>query len=607
MPGIFGICDFSGKLELPKTLPKMREILSYQAFFESETVLGDKVGLGRVGLEVGDRSRLAESSTGNLLVYHGRIFNLQELGSSTEAHSDAQTMLVLYQKFGPEFIQRLKGSFVLALWDAKIKQLLIGNDRFGTRPLYYVQKPALFTFSSEMKAFLGFPQFSRELNFQAISELFSFGFILEEKTLLKEVSLLPPASILSGASDKLELGSYWKAFFCDYNPGFSKEKAVEQAHSLLEQSVRQNISSIASPGLFLSGGLDSRLLLGLATKHNPNLQTFTFGTKNSLDVYLASQIAHSLGVPNHWFEISPDFLISWAEKGVWYTEGMSNCLNFAGIEVLPAVREKSTTLMNGYGRNELFGFLSGNLAKHYHFGRVDKLAGQLYSNLCRLFSPREQSVLFTPEVYKSIQDFAFESIGRVLSVTPEKSGFTKLYNFMLTQRNRRLNLLGIIMDHSYLEYSLPFFDYDLVDFALSLPASERVWAKFYRYFLIRKFPGLAKIPYQRSGLPLTAPLSLILAKRILERCGVRVIGKVLSQLTPSYLDYPSWTRGEMKEFIRSTLLPEKMSSADLFNYGFIAELLSQHFSGKAEHSARIGFLLTFEFWYRQFVRGSVPD
>src|SRR3989304_9483989 len=144
MPGIFGICDFSGKLELPKTVPKMREILSYQPFFESETVLGVKVGLGRVGLEVGDRSRLAESSTGNLLVYHGRIFNLQELGSSTESHSDTEIILALYQRFGPQFIPHLKGSFVLALWDAKIKQLLIGTARFGTRPLYYFQKPALF-------------------------------------------------------------------------------------------------------------------------------------------------------------------------------------------------------------------------------------------------------------------------------------------------------------------------------------------------------------------------------------------------------------------------------------------------------------------------------
>ena len=607
MPGIFGICDFSKRLDLTQQVESFKEILRYNPFFDSETVSVGNTTLGRVGLGMGDKGRIRSSDEHLAIVLHGQIFNLSELAKDSSGKVESETILNLHRASGSEFVSRLKGSFVLAIWDQKRQTLSIGNDRFGTRPLYYLQTPGIFAFSSEMKALLTLPQLKRKLDYQALAEFFSFGLVLENKTLLNEINLLPPGSSLTVTPESINLHSYWKPRFSDSDYTFGKENSVEECHALLDASVKKSIHMANCPGLFLSGGLDSRLLAGLAVNHTTGLQTFTFGTPDSLDVHLAAQIANTLKTQHHCFDISPDFLLHWAEKGVWYTEGMSNCLNFAGIEVLPEVRQKSVTVINGYGGNEFLGFLSGNLARYYYLGKLSNLAERFHRDLNTFFTEPELGFLLQPDIFKEIRGVAYGTLRRVLNDSQERTSFTKLYNFMLTQKARRLNLLGIIMDHSHLEYSLPFYDYDFADFALSLPPRERLWARFYRYFLTKKFPRLSQIPYQRTGLPVTASLSSVLLKKALAKLGISVVGKELRALTPSYLDYPNWTRRELKPFILSVLRQNSLTARHLFNQGYVDWLLDEHFSSQREHSAKIGLLLTFEIWYRQFMERGYPS
>jgi len=606
LPGIFGICDFANNLDLSRQTERIKKILLYNPFFDSASIILGNAALGRIGLGLGHQGRIGQSADQLAFVQYGQIFNLSELARDNSGTGDSETILNLYRASGTEFISRLKGSFVLAIWDQERQTLSVGNDRFGTRPLYYLQSPGIFTFSSEMKALLTLPQLKRKLDYQALAEFFSFGLVLENKTLIEEISLLPPGSILTITPENINLHSYWKPRFSDSNNTFKRQNSVEECHALLDASVKKTMHLANSPGLFLSGGLDSRLLAGLAVNHATGLQTFTFGTSDSLDVHLAAQIANTLKTQHHCFDISPDFLLHWAEKGLWYTEGMSNCLNFAGIEVLPELRQKSVTVMNGYGGNEFLGFLSGNLARYYYSGRPANLVEKFHLDLNTLFTENEQVLLWQPDIFKEIRGVAYGTLRRVLNYSQERTSFTKLYNFMLTQKARRLNLLGIIMDHSHLEYSLPFYDYDFADFALCLPPRERLWARFYRYFLTKNFPLLSQIPYQRTGLPVTASLSSVLLKRVLAKLGMSMASRGIRALTPSYLDYPNWTRRELKPLILSVLQQNSLTSRHLFNQGYVNQLLNEHFSSQREHTAKIGLLLTFEIWYRQFMEKNYP-
>ncbi len=562
--------------------------------------------MGRVGLGLKPDQHIAVSGEGTSLIIHGQIFNLDELNRAAFKGTPAEKLLLLYNQSGEKLVPQLIGSFALAIWDKRKRTLLLANDRFGTRPIYYFQSRGLFAFSSETKAFLALSQLEKKPNLTALAELLSFGLVLEDKTLLEGISLLPPGSVMTVTIDKVEAKRYWKPRFCDSDRRFQKKEGVDECYALLSNAMRRNLQSISSPGLFLSGGLDSRLIAALAVKDSEDLQTFTFGTPNSQDVYLAKQIAEQLSLRHHTFPLSPDFLVHWIERGVWYTEGMSNCLNFAGIEVLPGVRQISSYVLNGYGGNEFLGFLSGNLAKYYYWGNSSKLADRFHRDLNTLFREEELNQLLNADLVKEIKGAVHESLQRVLKNCEEKTPFAKLCNFMLTQKARRLNLLGIIMDHSHLEYSLPFYDYDFTEFALALPPQERLWAKFYRYFLSKKFPELAEIPYQRSGLPVNANLGLVLSKKILERLGTRLPGRKLNSYTASYVDYPSWTRRELKVLIQNVLNKDRMTSQAWFNYEQINRLLSEHFNGLKEHSAKIGLLLTLEIWQRQFMEGHYP-
>lgn len=606
MPGIFGLCDFSQKLDLPLQMGSIKRILCYNSFFDWQSHLDEGIVLSRVGLGLKPDQYLAVSGEGTSLVIHGQIFNLDELNRTTFKGTPAEKLLLLYNQSDEKLVPQLKGSFALAIWDKRKRALLLANDRFGTRPIYYLQRRGIFAFSSETKVFLAFSQFAQKPNLQALAELFSFGLVLEDKTLLEGISLLPPGSVMTVTIDKVKAKRYWKPRFCDSNRRFQKKEAVEECYALLSNSIRSNLQSISSPGLFLSGGLDSRLLAALAVKNSEDLQAFTFGTPDSQDVHIAEQIAEHLRFRHHSFPLSPDFLVHWLERGVWYTEGMSNCLNFAGIEVLPAVRQISSYVMNGYGGNEFLGFLSGNLAKYYYWGNSSKLADRFYRDLNTLFREEELNQLLNADLVKEIKGAVYESLQRVLKNCEEKTPFAKLYNFMLTQKARRLNLLGIIMDHSHLEYSLPFYDYDFTEFALALPPQERLWAKFYRYFLSKKFPALAEIPYQRSGLPVNTNLGLVLSKKISEKVGIRLLGRKLNPYTPSYVDYPGWTRKELKVLILNVLNKDRMTSQAWFNYEQINRLLAEHFNGLKEHSAKIGLLLTLEIWQRQFLERHYP-
>jgi asparagine synthase (glutamine-hydrolysing) len=602
LPGLFGVCDHIQKLNLATVAEEMKKILSYHSFMKTEAKSAPGMIMGKISLGLKSVDDSVHQIEGLILAWHGKILNSDHNSRIPECAEPAQ----LYRKHGFDFISRLKGSFAVAIWDEKSKTLILGTDRFGTRPLYYFRNSDHFSFCSEIKGFLALPGFAPKINYTALAEFLTFGFLFENKTLLEDVALVPPGSVLVFSPDRFEIRRYWKARFSRVIPGFNRKSAIEECHSLLERAVQNDLEGSEAVGLFLSGGLDSRLLAGLAAENGRKIETFTFGTQESMDHHLAGRIANSLGLANTFYRLSPDYLARWGERGIWYTEGMSNCLNFAGIEVLPEVRQGTTRVMNGFGGNEFLGFLSGNLAKFYYRGKLDSLAEHFFPSLATLFDLKEQAGLLSAEVYRKVQGQAFDSLKEALGHGQEESPFLRLYNFMLTQKARRLNLLGIIMDHSHLEYLIPFYDYDWTEFALRLPEKERLWARFYRYFLSEKFPVLSRIPYQRTGLPVNANLMSILGNKLARKVGLDLSDRCLRGKTASYVEYPHWTRTELKSFILEILNPANLSTRDLLNPRYVQELLNHHFAGAVDNSSKIGLLLTFELWHRQFVGRKFP-
>jgi asparagine synthase (glutamine-hydrolysing) len=608
MPGIFGILDLTGKIDSKGKIQAMATSSEREPWFKTYTFVQGKIALGVANLGAINPvpQPVFNKDRSLCIVMHGEIYdyraNLRKLIRKEE--SDLMNILVLSQKKPLDFIPDLNGSFVYAIWDFKRKRLTIANDRYGLRPLYYSFNNYLFIFASEIKALLPFSQVPKQIDERSIAEFFSFEFVLGDKTFFESIKVLPPASILTLEHNQLTMEQYWKPSFNDQDSFAVKEEDLEKMEKVICEAVGRQIEPSESVGLFLSGGLDSRTILAAANRKGHSIPTYTFGEKGCEDERIAKQVAQTLNCPNYFFQLSPDYLKEWARKGVWSTEGMNNCLNFHGVEILPRVRQKSRIMLYGLEGNTWLGFLSLSLLEFLFLKDENKFIRRFFHKLNSPFPEEVQTRLFQKEFHRRVRGLAFQSLKESLKLIDYQANLNKVYHFLVTEKDRRLTILGAIVDHDFVDYRLPFYDYDFVDFAQSIPPKQRTLARFYRRFITKRFPEVARIPYQRTGLPVSSGTLKVLVKRAREISFEKLKYKVLrSNVRPlrSYGNTDDWLRHQLKDFLIETLLNRKALSREYLNPSFIEDILRQHLSGKQNLSRQIGLLLTFELWHQLYL------
>lgn len=608
MPGIFGIVDLVEKIDLSKKIQTMAHSLTYEPWHKTYTFFKNEIALGSTNLGIINPmlQPFFNQDKSLCMIMHGEIYDYRRkfLDQINKNQNDLEKILKLFKKESVNFIHDLNGSFVFAIYDFRRKTLIIANDRYGLRPLYYFHNNHLFIFASESKALLYSSLVKKQIDERSIAEFFSFEFILGDRTFFESIKVLPPASILTFQKDKLNIEQYWKPKFNDKDNFFIAEKDLEKIEELICQAVKRQIKPENSAGLFLSGGLDSRTILTAAHKTGYSIPSFTFGEKGCEDEKIAKKVAEILNSPNYFFQLSPDYLKNWAKKGVWLTEGMNNCINFHGVEILPQVREKVKIILYGLEGNTWLGFFSLSLLEFLFLKDENKFIKRFFHKLNYPFPEKIQTYLFKKEFYKRVKGLAFQSLDESLKSINYESYFNKVYHFFVTEKDRRLTILGAILDHAFVDYRLPFYDYDFVDFVQSIPPKQRALARFYRKFIMRRFPEVAFIPYQRTGLPVSSSTLKALLKRGSEIFSEKFKHKLLRSNTQpkrSYMNTDTWFRHQLKDFITKTLLNRKALSREYLDSSFIENTLGRHLSGKQNLSSQIGLLLTFELWNQLFL------
>ena len=607
MPGIAGIIDLDGGYEQEEKITKMLSLMKHQPWYRVEHFQQKPTALGRASLGIIDPypQPVFNQDRSLCLVMCGEIYHYQDdfvqtiiKNHGVESDNHAQIILHLLEKKGTQIIKNLNGSFVLALWDFNRNLLIIANDRYGLRPLYYFWQNNLFLFASEMKSILTFPQVKKEIDNQAVAEFFSFNFILGEKTLFKHIKVLSPASILTFQAGTLNIKRYWEPVLKDDARDFNQKEAIEKAHFLLLQAVKRQMDDQKSKGIYLSGGLDSRTLVGAVSQLGYKIPTFTFGRAGCDDQKGAELISKTLGMENYFFEVSPDYLKHCARTGVWLTEGMTRAA-FHSLEFLPEIRKNVSILFNGFGGNDFMGHLSLGLLGFAFAKRSKNWMRRFFHKLNEPFSEDLLFSLFVPQYYSQIKERAFQSFVDTITNFPEKSPFNKIYHFFIREKLRKSHLYGPLSDSNLLEYRVPFCDYDLVDFLLTVPPRQRMLAIFYRKLIAKKFPNLAMIPYQRTGLPVNSNLMVVLFKKAQAMCQKKLFSPTIDKR--GHVDDENWMRNELKDFVTSTLLSKKATERGFFNPEFIKEIINQHLSRKQNNTLKLGTLITFELWNQLFI------
>jgi asparagine synthase (glutamine-hydrolysing) len=605
----------------------MNETLVHRGPDSGGVHVDDAVGIAArrlaiIDLSTGDQPLTNEDGS-VVVVQNGEIYNFRELradlvakGHRFRTEGDTEVLAHLYEERGPGFAADLRGMFAVAIWDRGRGRLVLARDRFGIKPLYYRLTARSLSFASELKALLVDPDFSRQIDEDAVEAFLAFSFVPAPLSIFRDARKLEPGSVLVWESASGEVAV---ERFARPAPAPAAELRRESEHELAEElrdrlrdSVRAHLVADVPVGVLLSGGVDSCTLAALASETAGRVSTFTIGfDERGFDERdLARLVARRYDTDHHELVVRPDA----AELLPALTDAFDE--PFADASAIPTylvsglARRHVKVALSGEGGDELFGgynYYAGH-ALARGLAPVAPLARPLIERLptstakassldwqakrfvraARLstlerhyawksvFTPEERSALVRADRRARLDPLELlraryaetegaEELARVMGLDLR----VFLVDDMLAKTDRAS------MAHS-LEARVPLLDTVVAELALALPSRLKV-------------RGLAKKRLLRRAV---APL---LPREILE-------GKKRGFSPP----IASWLRNELQPVAREVLSPANVRRQGLFEPDVVTRLLDEHVAGRADHSRKVWALLTFGLWFDRYAMPGAP-
>jgi asparagine synthase (glutamine-hydrolysing) len=591
---------------------------------EGAAVFGHR-RLSIIDLE-GGRQPLSSVDGTILLVCNGEIYNYQPLRRELEAkglrfrtQSDCEVIIGLYQLYGDRLLEHLRGMFAFALWDARKQRLLAARDHLGQKPFFYVAQPGRFAFGSEIKTLLALDPGLRRLNLAALDQYLALRLIAPPLTMYRDVVKLPPGHCLVLEKDgKPEVKPYWDLKFTPKHEVASEEAVVDELEERLVESLRLHMVSDVPVGAFLSGGLDSSLLVAMLVKRLgvQGLPTFTIGLpyRQFDEAPHARAVAVRYGTDHHELTIQPS-LKGLLPDLVWHLDEPSDPLSLCAWHVAELARRHVKVVIGGDGGDELFGGYDryyGNLYAGY-YGKVPELVRR------QLLGPA-LTLLPSAGWYKSV-GHQLRWLHR-LSFLEGSARYAASLSYFYFDRERRAGLYTsssrdalraahaegalerpydalegppidrmlyadskvrlpdhpvMISDRMSMAHGLearsPFMDHKLAEYAASLPWTLKVRGRQLRYV-------------QRK-----------LAARYLPP-------EILSRSKQGFSSaLPYVLKDEYRAMYTRYLKDAELVRAGVLEAAPIERLIGEHLSGRVDHGNRLWLLINSEIWYRMMILG----
>src|SRR5262245_36128937 len=626
MCGIAGVLDFRPGAAVPgHLLEAMGKVLEHRGPDQGAVFQDGGIGLVARRLKIIDLSPAGSQPIPNedgsiQLVYNGEIFNheplrreLEVLGHKFRGRCDAEVVVHAYEAWGPRCVERFRGFFAYALWDAKRRQLVLARDRIGIKPLYYVEHDRRLTFGSEIKALLEDPDIPREVDVQSLYHYLAFEFVPGPATMFRGIRKLPPGSILIARAGKTEVQPYWELHFSE--TPHDRATLERRIRETVRDAVHAWMMSDVPEGVFLSGGLDSTAVLAFAREATSGpLPSFTLGydAPTFSEWEYAREAARHYGTEHHEIKVAP-LTPALIEEAVWHLDEPMTDLSAMPLFLLcREARRDVTVCLSGEGGDEVFiGYdrfiaskadglyrlLPSWLRRHVIEPLVTSLPDQEQKKglavVLRRFvegarldpagghmrwqyfgSPERDREIFGPAVMRAADQDRFAPIQRAL----ERCGSTRQLDrevFVDTRFTMPDSVLMKVdkmsMAHS-LEVRVPLLDHHLVELAATIPSKL-------------KFPGFrTRAIYRRA-------LRGVLPPRILTR-GKQGYSLPLKQ----------WFRSELKDYtIR--LLNGSEGIRAYFDRDGVNWMMGEHLARRANHNHTLWALVNFALWHRRFIEG----
>ena len=588
------------------------------------------------------------------VVFNGEIYNFRDLrrqlegrGHRFRTQSDTEVLVHLYEDEQAEMFGRLNGMFALALWDARRGQLLLARDRLGKKPLVYRHEPGRLLWASELKSLMQVEGVPRQLNPQAFDEYLAYQYVPHPHTIFRGIEKLPPGCFAVWRDGSLKVQPYWlpdlsleeaslylPSPVCGRGAGGEGElpsshttaaqspippSYAHQLRTLLTSAVELRLQSDVPLGAFLSGGIDSTIIVGLMSQlAGGGVRTFSIGfpVKEFDETNYARQAAERFGTVHEEFQVRPDAM-EILPRLVWhYDEPFADSSALPTWYVSQLTRQHVTVALTGDGGDELFAgypryqavWLAGMFdrlpgwarrlvagaywqrlpsgtrqkSRRRQFKRFVEMLGlppaRRYLEWISVFGQARRQSLLADDFRAALpaDGEPLDFLAAALERTDRRDAVTAfsladLITYLPCDLMTKVDIAS--MAHS-LECRQPFLDYRVVELAARMPIGLKFRRGLGKRILRETFADLLPDDIQRRG-----------------KMGFGVP-----------LDH--WFRHELKDFSRDVLLDRKTLERPYFRPAAVRQLLDEHQSSRFNHGYRLWSLLFFELWHREWMDGA---
>ncbi len=587
MPGIVGFTIAEkDRMNARRVLQKMQNLIIHGDFYEQDELFCDnQVCATRAHINVLQKQPQPYYEQGVYVWLDGEFFNTHELAQELLSPVSCDTALLsaLYrQQRDFSFLKQIDGSYAAVIYDSKEEKVHLLTDRYGLRPLYWLEHAGQLVWSSEAKAMIALPGWQAKIDPRAVKQFLNIGLLLEDRSWFQGVELLSSGSVLTWdlRERRFYKRRYWwwdeiKAFTGRIKP----IEIADELGRLFVQAVQKRDRQGEKVGLMLSGGLDSRAILAAMPNHHCPIHGFTFGCKSCDDIRLAARVAKVKGATHHVFELDASNWLLSRVDGVWWTDGECNIYHMHGIDWQKEVRATYEINLDGIGANTILG--GCRLHKNFFDTCPDRrfIAGLLKCD---------------PALLGGFDDY---------------SSAPKMDSFFLQNQTRRIIAANLRYRRTFVENREPFYDTNLVEFIYALPDSLRYRGQIYNLALIRRFPEFFNhIPWEQRGVPISWPdIALRIARRwhMHRRSLIRGLNRLGFKYGDRrhYTDYPNWLRAEpSRSFFERVLNNPVALYSEYISRQPVLDKWHRHLRGE-NFTDILCRVVTFEIWLQQIFAG----
>jgi asparagine synthase (glutamine-hydrolysing) len=633
MCGIAGILEFGAEARVdPGVLRRMCDVMAHRGPDDDGFFIQGKIGLGMRRLSIVDLSTGHQpigNEDGSLwIVFNGEIYNHRALrerlitrGHQFRTQSDTESIVHLYEEYGTNCVEHLRGMFAFAIWDVKQQSLFVARDRLGIKPLYYRLTPKSFIFGSEIKVLLAYPGATPELNRGALPEFLSFGYLSGDESFYNGVRKLMPGHRLEiDQRGNPHVEQYWDLALTPEEKTHDEEFYVKSYRELLEGAVESHLMSDVPLGVFLSGGLDSSAVAALMTRiRREPVETFSVGYSEQTysELPYARTMAQHLNSVHHEVFVSREDFFGALPNLIWHEdEPIVWPSSVSLFFVAQLARERVKVVLTGEGSDETlagysrYAFILKNTAfdrfyrglvpsgvrssvrdfiatsswinasarrklSHTFLGRDgESWASFYFDNFFSAFNQRDQSDLLaddfrdeilTGSAYRNVLGYWEKSSGELLQRLLYTDIKTYLVELLMKQDNMSMA--------ASIESRVPFLDHVLVEWATRVPASVQIQGPSGKWILKKAMEDLL-------------PPSIINRRK-------------LGFPTP----WSGWLGGSQLDSIEQLLLESRTMNRGLLKRAAVERLFREHRAQYRDHYDRIWRLLNLELWHRVCLEG----